>query len=216
MVQAVVVIGGGELSPRARQAIYDDAIIIAADSGLDHAVAAGLRPQVLVGDLDSISATGRMWAYAHEIEIHEHPADKDLTDTELAIQRALAVPDIRQLLLVGGVDVAGERRLDHQLATILALGHPSLAPLSSVRAVLGETQLSVLHAGRHAVLDTEEGQVFSLLALHGPCAGITVTGARWPLTDESLTGTEARGVSNEAAERTEVQVATGVLTVVIP
>jgi thiamine pyrophosphokinase len=66
------------------------------------------------------------------------------------------------------------------------------------------------------VLDAEPGQTFSLLALHGPCAGVTVSGARWPLTNAALTGTEARGVSNEATERTEVHVTSGVLTVVIP
>lgn len=215
-VQVVVVIGGGPLSTRALAAVHEDAFVIAADSGLDHAVAAGLRPALLVGDLDSISAAGRMWAYAHETEIDEHPADKDLTDTELALSRALTVPDARQVLLVGGVDDTGERRLDHQLATILALGHPALGALHHVRAVLGDTELAMVHPGRHLILEVEEGQLFSLLALHGPCTGVTVTGARWPLTDASLTGTEARGVSNEAGERTDIDVATGVLTVVVP
>ncbi len=216
MVQAVVVIGGGALSARALDAVRTDAVVIAADSGLDHAVAAGLRPAVLVGDLDSISASGRMWAYARGVEIHEHPMDKDATDTEIAISRALEVPDVRQLLVIGGVDEAGERRLDHQLATLLALGHQSLAALGSVRAVLGETGFSMLHPGRHSVLDVEPGQTFSLLALHGACSGVTVTGARWPLADAAFNGTEARGVSNEAGDRTEVLVTSGVLTVVIP
>jgi thiamine pyrophosphokinase len=45
---------------------------------------------------------------------------------------------------------------------------------------------------------------------------VTVTGARWPLDDASLHGTEARGVSNLAGERTEVSVTSGVLTVVVP
>lgn len=216
MVQTVVVIGGGVLSARALDAVRTDAVVIAADSGLDHAVAGGLRPAVLVGDLDSISASGRMWAYARGVEIHEHPMDKDATDTEIALARALEVPEIRQLLVIGGVDESGERRLDHQLATILALGHASLAQVGSVRAVLGATGLSVLHAGRRSVLDVEPGQLFSLLALHGPCSGITLTGARWPLTDAEFSGTDARGVSNEAGERTEVLVESGVLTVVIP
>lgn len=216
MSQAVVVIGGGVLSARAVDAVRNDAVIIAADSGLDHAVAAGLRPTVLVGDLDSISASGHMWAYAHGAEIHEHPADKDATDTEIAIARALQVPELRQLLVIGGVEEGGERRLDHLLGTILSLGHAGLAGLGSVRAVLGGTELLVLHAGRRTALDLEAGQPFSLLALHGPCSGITVTGARWQLVDAALTGTEARGVSNEVTERTEVQVAAGVLTVVMP
>ncbi len=216
MVQAVVVIGGGALSTRALDRVRADAVVIGADSGLDHAVAAGLRPAMLVGDLDSISASGRMWAYARGVEIDEHPMDKDATDTEIAIARALEVTGVRHLLIVGGIDEGGERRIDHQLATILALGHRSLAELASVRAVLGTTAFSMLHPGRHTVLEVEAGQVFSLLALHGPCTGVTVTGARWPLDDASFTGTEARGVSNEGSDRTEVTVATGVLTVVIP
>ena len=85
MSQVVVVIGGGPLSSRALSEVTPDATIIAADSGLDHAVAAGLRPTMLVGDLDSISAHGKMWAYAHELEIEEHDVDKDSTDTELAL-----------------------------------------------------------------------------------------------------------------------------------
>ena len=216
MSQAVVVIGGGTLSPRAVDAVDQGAAVIAADSGLDHAVAAGLRPQVLVGDFDSISAAGRMWAYAHELEIHEHPADKDLTDTELAIARALDVPGASRLLVLGGLDNPDDQRLDHLLGTVLALGHPSLAELEEVHAVLGTTEFLVLHSGQSAVLGIATGQPFSLLALHGPCSGITVTGARWPLADAALQGTEARGVSNEATERTEVRVVAGVLTVVIP
>ena len=102
MVQAVVVIGGGALSARATDAVRADAVVIAADSGLDHAVAAGLRPIALVGDLDSISASGRMWAYARGVEIDEHPMDKDATDTEIAINHALEVIGIRHLLVVGG------------------------------------------------------------------------------------------------------------------
>ena len=90
MSQVVVVIGGGALSPRFIADVAHDATIIAADSGLDHAVAAGLRPTILVGDLDSISAHGKMWAYAHELEIDQHPVDKGATDTELALARAAA------------------------------------------------------------------------------------------------------------------------------
>src|ERR1043165_10182570 len=88
MSQVVVVIGGGSLSPRAAAEVTPEDIIVAADSGLDHAVAAGLRPSILVGDLDSISAHGKMWAYAHELDIDEHDVDKDATDTELALARA--------------------------------------------------------------------------------------------------------------------------------
>lgn len=212
MPHVVVVIGGGDLSPGAVASVPSDALVIAADSGLDHAVAAGLRPAMLRGDLDSISASGRMWAYAHEIDIDEQPTDKDVTDTELALEAASKVTDATQLLVLGGV---GDR-MDHLLGTLLALGHPSLEVFHTVRAVIGETRFVMVHAGHKASLDVEDGQTFSLLALHGPVSGVSVIGARWELTDASLTGTEARGVSNEAKEHTVVTIESGVVTVVIP
>ncbi len=211
MAHVVVVIGGGEVSATAVASVRADTVI-AADSGLDHAVAAGLRPSMLVGDLDSISASGRMWAYAHELVIDVQPADKDLTDTELAIAAALAVPDVSRLTMLGGV---GDR-LDHLLAVLLALGQPGLAGLHGVRAWIGDTECVVVHPGRTATLELEVGRTFSVLALHGPAGGVCVRGARWELTDADLAPTQARGVSNEAKEQTMISVATGVITVIVP
>ncbi len=215
-MQVVVVAGGGPLSPSAIEAVPHGSFIIAADSGLDHAVAAGLTPNVLVGDLDSISAAGRMWAYEHAATIEEHAPDKDLTDTELAIARALQVSEVTDVVLLSG-SAAPEERLDHLFGIVLALGHPSLAALDSLSAVIGTTGFRMLHAGRTAIINLEPGQQFSLLALHGPCTGVDVSGARWPLVDATLTSTEARGLSNEASgTTTQVSVKTGVVTVVIP
>ena len=211
MAHVMVVIGGGELSAIAVDAARPD-VVIAADSGLDHAVAAGFVPSMLVGDLDSISASGRMWAYAHGLVIDVQPEDKDLTDTELAIAAALAVEDGTRLTVLGGV---GDR-LDHLLGTLLALGHPDLARLIGVRAWIGTTEFVVVHGGRSASLDLDPGRTFSLLALHGPAAGVTVEGARWELTDATLSSTHARGVSNEAKENTMITCRTGVVTVVVP
>ena len=232
---AVVVVGGGPLSERALAAWaalagdaddsadaagIDDAagslVVIAADSGLDHAVAAGIHPQRLVGDLDSISAAGRMWAYANGLSIDERSAAKDETDTEIALATAVAEEDIDRLLVLGGLDRLVDDRLDHLLATVAALGHPALARLSSVRAVLGTSEVVVVHPGHEARLAIDAGQVFSLLALHGSCHGVFLSGARWPLAGASLAGHHTRGVSNVAEDDTVVGVADGIVTVVIP
>ncbi len=211
MSQVVVVIGGGPLSARAVTDVLPDATIIAADSGLDHAVAAGLRPTVLIGDLDSISAHGKMWAYAHELEIDQHPVDKGSTDTELALVRAAATE--ADTLLVFGA--AGDR-FDHALGTIAALGNPVLARFETVRLALDDTTIYVLHAGRSVALDLAQGSPFSLLALHGPCGGVQVTGARWPLTDASFEPSSTLGISNETTGLLHVAVTDGTLTLVVP
>ena len=211
MSQVVVVIGGGPLSTRAVTDVLPDTTIIAADSGLDHAVAAGLRPTVLVGDLDSISAHGKMWAYAHELEIDQHPVDKGSTDTELALVRAVATE--ADTLLVFGA--AGDR-FDHALGTIAALGNPILARFETVRLALDETTIYIMHAGRSVTLDLAQDSSFSLLALHGACRGIQVTGARWPLTDASFEPSSTLGISNETTGLLHVAAADGILTLVVP
>ena len=211
MTQVVVVTGGGELSARATSMVEPDALVIAADSGLDDALAADIAPTVLVGDLDSISASGTMWAYAHDVQIERHPEDKDATDTELALARAAASGRDHLLLLGGPGD-----RLDHTLGTLAALGAAPMAGFVAIRALLGDSELHIVHAGHSTTLPIPTGSPFSLIALHGACRGITVVGARWPLADADLPPGSARGISNETIDATHISIADGVLTVVIP
>src|SRR5882724_1555354 len=201
MSQVVVVIGGGPLSPRAVTDVAHDATIIAADSGLDHAVTAGLRPTVLIGDLDSISAHGKMWAYAHELEIDQHPVDKASTDTELALVRA-AGAGATDLLVFG----ASGTRFDHALGTLSALGNPLLARFETIRLLLDETVVHVIHPGRSVTIDLPKDTSFSLLALHGPCSGVDVIGARWPLANARFDPWSTLGISNETTELLHVAV----------
>jgi thiamine pyrophosphokinase len=171
-----------------------------------------MEPSILVGDMDSISASGRMWAYAHQVTIDESPTEKDLTDTELAIQTALGVDGVTRLTVLGG---RGDR-LDHLQGTLLALGDPSLGALDEIRAWIGDTAITVVHGGHSAALAIEPGRTFSVLALHGRAGGVSVTGAKWELVAATLRPTEARGVSNEAREHTMITVESGVVTVVVP
>ena len=96
------------------------------------------------------------------------------------------------------------------------LGHSALAHLRTITAVIGSSEVRVVHGGRALDLQLDAGQTFSLLALHGPCTGVTLTGAQWPLDGATLSATEARGVSNVSDGDTVVRVDQGVLTVVIP
>ncbi len=209
---AVVVIGGGGLHPTAVAAVPPGAFVIAADSGLDHALAAGLRPDLVVGDLDSVSADGLAWARSNGIPIRHYPQDKNSTDTEIALAAAIAMGATDVVLLGGGGD-----RLDHSIAAITALGHPSLLACRSVSAVWGDSLVNVLHGPRRQALDLATGATFSVLALHGACAGVGIIGAEWPLDDAVIEPGSSRGVSNICvADPVTVCVASGVLTVVVP
>ena len=206
---AVVVTGADALPAAALAAIPPDAVVIAADGALDHALAAGLTPAGLVGDLDSVSARGLAWAQAHAT-IERHSPDKDLTDTELALRTATDLnPD--RLMLIGAGD-----RLDHLIAAIGALGHLRLTSIPVIEGWWGTNRLRVVHGPGQAHLALPVGTTLSLLALHGPCTGVHISGVRWPLLDAELAAAVGLGVSNLSTEPdVTVRVSSGVLTVIV-
>ena len=211
MTRTVVVITGADsIAPAAAKRIPDGSVVIAADGALDHALAAGLAPAGLVGDMDSISAAGLAWAERHAT-VERHDPDKDHTDTELALLVAAELRPAR-LILVG----AGNR-LDHVLAAIGALGQPHLTSIPVIDAWWDEQWIRVLHGPGATTLDLADGTTLSLLALHGPCTGVTITGVRWPLERAELAPLVGVGVSNVAVDEiVTVRVSTGVLTIVMP
>ncbi len=211
MNDTVIVVTGTEpLHPDALAALPDHGIVLAADGALDRAREAGLVPAGLIGDLDSVSADGLAWAEAHAT-IHRHDTDKDQTDTELALAVAVDLDPAHLLLVSGGGD-----RLDHSLAAIGALGHPSLTSIPVIEGWWGAQRLIVVHGPGLATVDVTPGTILSLLALHGGCTGVTARGLRWPLEDAALAPLVGLGVSNEAmADVVDVAVSSGVLTVIV-
>ena len=168
------------------------AFVIAADSGIEHAAALGLAVDVLVGDLDSASAGAVRAAEAAGVRIERHPADKDATDLELALEHALSLGARRVTVVSGG----GGTRLDHHLAELVLLAAARFAPLH-IDARIGAARAVAIHPGRPVALTGDSGAMLTLLALGGPASGVTTTGLRWALHAETLESGSARGVSNE-------------------
>jgi thiamine pyrophosphokinase len=206
----VVVTGAVPLTSLAAAQVPDGAIVLAADGALDHALAAGLRPTGLIGDLDSVSTDGLAWAEQHAT-IERHDPDKDRTDTELALRMAVGLDPARLIMLSGGGD-----RLDHTIAAIGALGHPALTSIGRIDAWWGEQHVRVVHGPDRVTLDLEPGTMISLLALHGRCRGVSVDGTEWRLDDDELDPLAGRGLSNVVVDGTvEITLSGGVLTVFI-
>lgn len=202
---------GADLVAHLRSEATEHTIWIAVDGGLDHALAAGLEPTHLVGDLDSVTETGLAWAARHA-DISRHPADKDQTDTELALALA-AKFDPERITLVGGGD-----RLDHTFAGIGALGALGLTSVPLLDGWWDGQHLSVVHGPGSAALRLRPGSTLSLLALHGPCLRVTLSGARWRLDQFDLDPLVGMGVSNEVPAGDgpvdiEVTLSGGVLTI---
>ena len=208
---AVIVSGGGLPAASVIDRLPAHRFVIAADSGLDHAVALGLDVDLVVGDLDSVSATALHDAEQRGVAVERHPVDKDAIDTELAIEAALARGARRLVVISGGGD-----RLDQVLAGLLVLAHPSLAAVDT-QAWAGPAWLRALQGPASAAIEGRAGAYVSLLPLHGRADGVTTAGLRYPLLAEPLHPGSSRGVSNEFVGGPAcVSLERGALLVVVP
>ena len=188
----VVVIASGETA--AGDARWLDAAdqVIAADGGAAFLEMLGRRPDRLIGDLDSIDVDLVARLDADGVRIERHPADKEATDTELALRAAIDA-GASEVVILGAL---GGERLDHELANLLLLADPRMDGVD-VRIVHGATTAQVLRDGGSARLAGVPGDVGSLLPVGGDAIGVTTEGLRWPLAGASLRLGASRGISNE-------------------
>ena len=190
--------------------------VVAADGGLARARILGLRPDVLVGDLDSLAPDLVAAAEADGLPVLRARADKDESDAELALLEALARGATRITVL----GAFGGPRLDHALANLWLLAHPALASATIVLIDAGSRVFLVGAPGRGGepvtrALPGTIGATITLLPFGGDVAGITTRGLAYPLRDEPLTTGPARGLSNvREAGDASVMVRSGRLLVV--
>ena len=184
----VVVVAGGHPFWSPVNGLPVGAVVIAADGGVDRARALGLHVDLAIGDFDSVTAEGLASAKATGARVERHPAAKDATDLELALDAALALEPAR--ILVVGTDGG---RLDHLLGSVLLLAGERYAGVE-VDALLGPSSVHVVR--RERSLTGSPGDFVSLLPVHGAAEGVTTEGLAYPLSRETLPAGTSRGISN--------------------
>ena len=188
---AIVLAGGDPVEQHLLRRLPDDAVVIAADSGLHQGELLGLHVDYVVGDLDSAEPDAVERARVAGALIERHPVDKDATDLELAFDVARD-RGAQRVTVVGG---AGGR-LDHFVANVALLASARFADLE-VDAWLGDAYVAVVQAGRvPRVLRGAAGSLVTLLAAGGDACGITTAGLEYPLQGATLRPGTSRGVSN--------------------
>ena len=210
-LHAVIVIGGSPPHADVCERLPAPAMVVAADSGVDIALGLGLRVAAVVGDLDSASPAALIDAEAAGALVERHPADKDATDVELALDWALA-HGAGSVTLVSGV---GDR-LDHLLGALGALADRRFSGVP-VDGWVGDAWVGVVHGGDTLTVSGAPGEYVSLIPIGGVAAGVRTTGLRWPLDGDTLTPTSTRGVSNALLDRSAtVALDAGALLVIRP
>ena len=178
------------------------AIVIAADGGAIHAGPLGLTVDQWVGDGDSISPALLAQLEAAGVGIVRAPADKDETDTELALLAAIDA-GADEITILGAL---GGARTDHALANVGLLGHPALDGRPVRLYDEHGARLSLLVAPDAAgqpvthALAGRPGDIVSLVPIGASAVGVTTDGLRFALRGEPLVLGRTRGVSNVRME----------------
>ncbi len=164
----------------------------------------GLKPDLVIGDLDSVTDDYSEWILKNHIETRKFPMKKDQTDLELALLDAVdrAGDPIIVVGALGG-------RIDQTLTNIFLLLMPELQG-ADVRFDDGREELFLIQ--NHAEIIGKKGDTVSLLPLLSDAMGIKTNGLRFPLHDEILFPERSRGVSNEMESgKAEILLKSGVL-----
>jgi thiamine pyrophosphokinase len=186
-------------------------LIVAADSGLDLAERLGVVPDLVVGDLDSVTPEALARAEAAGVEIRRSEPLKDETDLELALAECWTSARGRvgtHLWVVGGIG----GRLDHLVANLAVITSPRWRHFE-ITAWMGTSRVDVVNSSRR--LQGQPGLEVSLLAWHGDAEGVTTSGLEWPLRRATLKAGSGLGTSNRfSGDEATVSLLRGTVTVI--
>lgn len=163
-------------------------LVVGVDGGAAVLERAAVRPDLVVGDLDSVDVNTLRSLESGDVPLHVYPAEKDLTDIDLALDevRRRGVAEVI-------VTAAFAGRLDHTLASVGSLMRAAdLLP----RVVEPKMSAWLMHESyRHTAELSGVGATVSLIALAGD-AVVSCDGVKWPLEHAVLSPLSSLGVSN--------------------
>ncbi len=183
-------------------------LVIAADGGALHALAAGVVPDLVVGDMDSLGDEGTRQIEARGASLERHPARKDKMDGHLAVlaARKRGATDLDLLCAMGG-----------RPGAVFALPHLLLAAeRMGVRAtvVAGWGEMFVVEDGSRTVAG-RPGESVSVFPVSGAAEGVTLEGFEYPLEGARIEAGDTLGFHNELlAGEARVAVKDGALFVI--
>ncbi len=186
-----LIVANGELPPRdiVRRLIRRAGLVVCADGGANRLRRFRIAPDIILGDLDSISpATARHYRNTPTLE---YP-DQVSTDLEKAIRLSIQL-GIRSADVIGALG----GRIDHTTGSLGCFKR--FGDEIDLRFHGGGGVLSRIR--RKVILKTRRGETISLIPLDR-CTGITTKGLKYPLNSESLETGVREGISNEATGRT--------------
>jgi thiamine pyrophosphokinase len=224
-MQRIVIFANGEIPDldKARLLLRPDDTIICADGGTRHALALGVQPNLIIGDMDSAERDQLQKLAGEDVSIELFSHDKNETDLELAIKHAIDLkPD--QIIIMGALG----GRLDQTLGNIALLSDTRHRPAlpkehrDDVNYVEGSLDIrlddgveEIFVCWDQVQVHGKSGDLVSLIPWQGPVSAVRTKNLKWPLRNETLYPDKTRGISNEMlGDTASVSIGSGSLLVV--
>lgn len=164
--------------------------IIAVDGGIEHSLPLNIEPHLWVGDFDSCKLESKT-QFAH-IPTEVFPTDKDLLDTEIALNKTTDL-NIHNCVMIGGMG----GRLDHQLSLfMLLINRPELHFIHTN----GNTELYSLNNTIERAIEADSFKHVSIIPIT-TLEDVSITNVKWPLHNVILKPGKGFSISNEPTEK---------------
>lgn len=206
----IVVVANGDLEDLAfyEAFIKPDDYIVCVNGGTGHALALGLKPDLVIGDLDSLSAADREEISRINPELIVHPSEKDKSDLELALDHSVKMKPL-EIIMIGAL---GGTRFEHAFINVLLLYIPLRQRISA--RILSENQ-EVMLVRDEITIQGSAGDYLSLYALTNRADGIVTEGLKYPLNNDLLYFASTLGLSNEfISSQAKVSLQSGLLLLI--
>lgn len=193
----IVIVTGGIVNPdivtRFCCEEYPDAYIIGVDKGLEILDDLGIKPDLIIGDFDSVNDSIRARYMCSPDAIVLNPK-KDYTDTHVAVMEAIK-NNPENIVIIG----ATGSRIDHMMANIAVL---KLCLMRGIRAAIVDknNRISMIDKHFHITKQTQYGRYISCIPFSDEVHGITIRGFEYDLDNASMIKEESIGISNELRE----------------
>ena len=208
-MQRIIIFANGELPDlkKVRPLLLPDDYIICADGGTRHALALNLKPDLVIGDMDSIQKNQWQKLQKSGISVELFSRDKNETDLELAITRAVEM-NPEQIIIVAALG----GRLDQTLGNITLLANPQL---STFDIRLDDGMEEIFLCRDQVQVHGRSGDIVSLIPWQGNASGVTTKDLKWRLDQETLYPDRTRGISNEmTGDTASISIGSGLLLIV--
>lgn len=163
--------------------------ILCADGGIRHLIKAGILPDLIIGDLDSIDDKTRKKIKKKSLQYIKFPTKKDKTDTELAIDYAID-NNAKEIILIGATGT----RLDHTMANIMLLN--KLVKLG-VKGRIIDKNNEIYLVNRQLSLEKKENTYVSIIPLLDDTLGVTLRGFEYEVENLDFKISSTLGISNK-------------------